>query len=206
MDELCSGNESFLVFISCKLPDLTEIEKQFFSHIDKKTLIFDAAFRTKTNIEYQLLVQRDYILFSRYAVIRSFGNEKQTYCNLSAFSARETFPDFNKYMNFVRGEDSILDLQISSQSLIRWLLKCLRNVSLDELEKQLICYEIKQLANYLELQIPEDKLFDILNVEQLNITCQSSYEKILQEICDLGFLIWKSYFRIKPNLFYQYGE
>ena len=119
IDELCGGEESFLGFISRKLPDLRETEKQFFGHIDKKTLIFDAAFRAKTNVEYQLLVQRDYILFSRYAVIRAFGNEKHTYCNLSSFSARETFPDFNKYTNFVRGEDPILDIQISGQSLVR---------------------------------------------------------------------------------------
>jgi hypothetical protein len=203
IDDLCGGDDSFLEFISRKLPDLTESEKQFFGHIDKKTLIFDAAFRTKTNVEYQLLIQRDYILFSRYAVIKYFGNEKQTYCNLSAFSARETFPDFNKYINFVRGEDPILDLGISGQSLVRWILKCLRNVSLSELQRQIICYEVKQLADYCDIQIPEDKLFDILKLIRLDIINQSSYAQLLEEVCDFNFLIWKSYFRSKPNYFYQ---
>lgn len=206
IDELGGGDESFLEFINRKLPDLMESEKQLFGHIDKKTLIFDAAFRTKTNVEYQILVQRDYILFSRYAVIRAFGNETQTYCNLSAFSARDTFPDFNKYINFVRGEDPILDIGISCQSLIRWILKCLRHVSLSELERQIICYEIKQLADYCDLHIPEDKLFDILNIAHLDITNQSSYAQLLENLCDFGFLIWKSYFRIKSNCFYQHGE
>ena len=204
IDELCSSDESFLIFISRKLPYLMESEKKCFSHINTKTLIFDAAFRVKTNIEYQLLIQRNYILFSRYAVIRTFGSEKDAYCHLSAFSARETFPNFRDYINFIRGESPILDIQISGQSLIRWILKCLRDVSLTEAERQLVCYEIKQLANYFYFQIPEHKLFDILNITQLNINCQSSYDKILQAIDDIGFLIWKSYFRIKSNLFYQY--
>ena len=86
------------------------------------------------------------------------------------------------------------------------MLKCLRNVSLSESERQIICYEIKQLADYCDLQIPEDKLFDILKLTQLDITSQSYYAKLLQDVCDFGFLIWKSYFRSKSNFFYQYME
>lgn len=206
VDDLYASDESFLQFIGRKLPDLKESEKKFFRHIDKKKLIFDAAFRTKTNIEYQVLVQRDYVLFSRYAVIKFFGNEKHTYCSLSAFSARETFPDFEQYINFFRGENPILDLGISSQSLVRWILKCLHNISLSDLERQIIGYEIKQLVDFFDLKVPEDNLLEILGLSKLDITDQSSYAQLLQDRGDFSFLIWKSYFRKKPNYFYEYGE
>jgi hypothetical protein len=206
IDDLCGSEESFLEFINGKLPYLTDSEKPYLGHIDKKTLLFDAAFRTKSNVEYQLLIQQEYILFSRYAIIKYFGNEKKAYCNLSAFSTREIFPDFDKYIKFVRGEDPILDIGISGQSLVRWILKCLRNVPLGELERQIICYEINQLADHCQLQVPEDKLFDILKLRQLNIISQSSYAQLVEQISDFGFLIWKSYFRGKPNYFYQQRE
>jgi hypothetical protein len=206
IDDLCGADDSFFEFINSKLPYLTDIEKQSIGHLDKRKLIFDTAFRTKTNVEYQLLIQRDYILFSRYAVIKHFGNEKKAYCNLSAFSARETFPDFYNYIKFVKGEDPIIDVGISGSSLIRWIIKCIRNVHISELEKQIICYEIKQLADFFNFTLAEEQLFDILNVTQLDIINQPCYAQLLQDVCDFGFLIWKSYFRGKPNYFYQPGN
>jgi len=205
IDELSTNSESLLMLLDRKLPNLGKSEKSFFGHVDKKKLIFDAAFRTKTNVEFQLLIQRDYVLFSRYLAIKFFGDEKKMYCSLSAFSARETFPDFERYTNFVRGEDLILDLDIGGQSLIRWILKCSSNLSLSELERQIVCYEIKQLTDYFHLQIPEKKLLDILKLSSSDITHQS-YGNLLETVCDFGFSIWKSYFRTKPNFFYQCGE
>ena len=126
------------------------------------------------------------------------------YCNLSSFSTRETFPNFNDYLAFVRGEHSMLDIGIDKHSIIRWCLKCLRNILLTHTERQIICYELKQLSVFFELQISEDKLFEILNISQLNIT-DKTYQELLESVCDVGFLLWKSYFKDKPNFFYQCG-
>lgn len=207
LDELSVSdiNESVEFFVSSKLPNIDKGDISFFKHVKKETLIFDAAFRTKMNIEFQQLVQRDYILLSRYSLIKFFGNEKIMYCNLSSFSARETFPNFKNYLTFVRGEDPMLDIGINKNSIIRWLLKFLRDLPLTYTERQIICYELKQLSTFFDLQVAEDKLFEILKVSQLTIT-DRSYQDLLEEVSDFGFSLWKSYFKRRPNLFYQYGE
>jgi hypothetical protein len=187
------------------LPNLNQCISSSFNHINKEIVIFDAAFRSKTNVEFQQLVQRDYILLSRYRLIQFFGNEKIMYCNLSSFSARETFPDFNDYLTFVKGENELLDIGINKHSMIRWCLKLLRDLPLTDEERQIICYEIKQLSAFFELEVPEDKLFEILKISQLNVT-EKNYQEILENISDFGFSLWKSYFKQKANLFYQYGD
>jgi hypothetical protein len=206
LDELSASdsNESIICFISRKLPNVDKSVKSAFNHVEKELFIFDAAFRCKTNVEFQQLVQRDYILLSRYYLIRFFGNEKIMYCNLSSFSARETFPAFNDYLTFVKGENPMLDIGINKHSLIRWCLRLLRGLPLTNVEKQIVCYELKQLSSFFNLELSDDKLFDILGISQLDVT-EKNYQDLLENVCDFGFSLWKSYFKQKPNLFFQYG-
>jgi hypothetical protein len=202
-DELCDSDETFEQFINRKLPELENSERQSFRYVSKDRLIVDYAFRTKNNVEYQLLIQRDYILFSRYATVRTFRDERKAYCNLNGFFTRSIFSSLNEYTEFVKGNCGTLDMGISGKSLVQWMIKYLSKDSLSNLEKQVICYEIKQLVEFCGLDLLDDTLFNVFGISHLKINNSSLYNEALQEIYDIGFLIWKSYFKSKSHYFYQ---